>query len=590
MCLCNHDSDDIDFVEPLNKKKRTHKVFQYERTFENKNDAMAAVNEEETWSEHYKSSAESGIRAMMRCNKVKYRGDQCSAGIYLQFDATTDKVHLFRALNEHDHHQKMSLIYEMPPQTKQAIKEMFDIGVTKPKIILNNLMIKRIELPDDCKFKSYLKELRDEKFGATKINLAELKQWLQDNLTIPEDKSKPFVVDFNVNLEIKNPFFRFFVSTKLLLANAASSTKIHADGTYKLIWQGYPILQVGTTDMHRSFHPFGLCVCTSEKTDDYAFMFSAVKKGLKDVYKIDFNPDILISDAANSISNGFEAAFGKRDIHIMCWAHMRRNVSDNVSRFIKNKKQQNEVLLDVDKLQLSQSHTIFDKAAKLFIEKYEKVSTGFSEYFETQWLSSNRYWYEGAKHQTPSHNNALECANRLMKDEHTLRERFELGKFRVVLFTMIEKWSLAYVNGEKELHNSPEINLEKWTDGYNWAKSNAPMHVKENATQIFYKIPARIDENEIAFENEDWNSFDEFKTINFKYYNVSFAKPFTKNNWHDGKCDCATFFKTYTCEHVIGISLRMKFIKAPDEAKVIPLGQKRKRGRPAKAKGALVVQ
>lgn len=65
---------------------------------------------------------------------------------------------------------------------------------------------------------------------------------------------------------------------------------------------------------------------------------------------------------------------------------------------------------------------------------------------------------------------------------------------------------------------------------------------------------------------------------------------FDENNWMNGRCHCRNFFKEFICEHVIGIALRLKIVSAPNEAKIIPLGQKRKRGRPAKSKLALVVQ
>ncbi len=59
--------------------------------------------------------------------------------------------------------------------------------------------------------------------------------------------------------------FRFFVTTKRLLFNATISNKSHADATYKLIWQGFPCLIIGTTDMIRQFHPYGFAVCSNEK-------------------------------------------------------------------------------------------------------------------------------------------------------------------------------------------------------------------------------------------------------------------------------------------------------------------------------------
>jgi hypothetical protein len=58
---------------------------------------------------------------------------------------------------------------------------------------------------------------------------------------------------------------RFFVSTRRLLTTAPTSVNIHADATYKLFWQGFPILIDGTTDLDHHFHPFEMAVCTNEK-------------------------------------------------------------------------------------------------------------------------------------------------------------------------------------------------------------------------------------------------------------------------------------------------------------------------------------
>ncbi|CAF1186126.1 unnamed protein product [Rotaria sordida] len=43
-------------------------------------------------------------------------------------------------------------------------------------------------------------------------------------------------------------------------------------------------------------------------------------------------------------------------------------------------------------------------------------------------------------------------------------------------------------------------------------------------------------------------------------------------------------------EHIVGIAIRLKCCKPPPAAKTVPIGQKRKRGRPAKAKAALLIQ
>lgn len=576
-------------LEPPRKKSRTHSDYVFVRTFDSEKEVFDYLISE-NWSKYYQSSSEAGMRQMLRCPKVKFRGPQCAAKAYFLYDSTSTQIHFYKTVADHDHDQNINSVYEIPESTKNEIKNMFDLGVTRPKRILNNLMLKKIELPERRKLDSFLKELKKEKFGPSNINLIDLKHWLEDNLVIPIDKTKPFIVDFKLSLNENNPGFKFFVSTKQLLALATSASHVHVDGTYKLVWQGYPIIQIGNTDMHRSFHPFGLGVCTSEQSADYEFIFNAVTKGVKDVYGIDYHPNTLIRDGAHSIQNGFEAVFGDGAMGIMCWAHMRRKMVENMPKYIRNKKQRFELLDDLDMLQLSKNNETFDRAATLFVEKWRIVSADAMDYFTLEWLRKNRFWYEGVKVNTPSTNNAIEVANRIIKDEHTLRERFDLGQFRTVLFQMMESWSLAYVNGEKEFHNSPEIELKRWTDAYTWAKQNVCMKVTEEIDRVVYKIPNGIDTSATGVQNDEWNSFEDFKVKNFQSNYVIFPAPLTKHNWQEGVCDCSSFFKLYMCEHVLGISLRMKFVVAPDEAKALPLGQKRKRGRPARAKAALVIQ
>lgn len=85
-------------------------------------------------------------------------------------------------------------------------------------------------------------------------------------------------------------------------------------------------------------------------------------------------------------------------------------------------------------------------------------------------------------------------------------------------------------------------------------------------------------------------TFDEFKQKLGLSFTASFPKIETPDNWINATCDCANYFKLFMCEHIVGLALRKKLVTAPIEAKNVPLGMKRKRGRPCKAKNALVVQ
>ena len=62
------------------------------------------------------------------------------------------------------------------------------------------------------------------------------------------------------------------------------------------------------------------------------------------------------------------------------------------------------------------------------------------------------------------------------------------------------------------------------------------------------------------------------------------AKAWTKTNV------CPRFMKKNICKHTVGMEIWLGMCDAPAMAKTVPIGQKRKRGRPAKAKPALIRQ
>ncbi|CAF4975592.1 unnamed protein product, partial [Rotaria socialis] len=74
--------------------------------------------------------------------------------------------------------------------------------------------------------------------------------------------------------------FRVFISSVCLLNIASISSHINADATYKLVWQGFLVLIVGTTDLNKKFHPFGLAICSNEKTKDFEFIFNGIQIGM----------------------------------------------------------------------------------------------------------------------------------------------------------------------------------------------------------------------------------------------------------------------------------------------------------------------
>ena len=111
--------------------------------------------------------------------------------------------------------------------------------------------------------------------------------------------------DYVVDEDDKIKSINIFLTTKRLISfTTKSSNHIATDGTYKLTFNNNVIINVGTNDLDRQFHPFGCLVTTTENTEDYAFMFNAVKRLSKDLYQFDYEPTILLADARNnSITN-----------------------------------------------------------------------------------------------------------------------------------------------------------------------------------------------------------------------------------------------------------------------------------------------
>ena len=110
------------------------------------------------------------------------------------------------------------------------------------------------------------------------MNLGELAAWCLKNCKMPVDteelQDEPFVVCYSVYLgdEEELPVdheegdqFRFFYTT-LALIKKSSHCKIviQTDGTYKIVWQGNPLLLIGTSDFDRVFHPLGLSLNSRE--------------------------------------------------------------------------------------------------------------------------------------------------------------------------------------------------------------------------------------------------------------------------------------------------------------------------------------
>jgi hypothetical protein len=59
-------------------------------------------------------------------------------------------------------------------------------------------------------------------------------------------------------------------------------------------------------------------------TEDFIFLFNALRIGAEKIFGVTISPSVLICDASKSIQNAFKHAFGSETTSIMCWAHMKK--------------------------------------------------------------------------------------------------------------------------------------------------------------------------------------------------------------------------------------------------------------------------
>ena len=72
---------------------------------------------------------------------------------------------------------------------------------------------------------------------------------------------------------------------------------------------------IGTVDMKREYHPYGIMLTKTEDELDYQYLCQRLK-ALAALVEVNFNPTVLLADAAGAITNGCKSVFnlGKKKI------------------------------------------------------------------------------------------------------------------------------------------------------------------------------------------------------------------------------------------------------------------------------------
>lgn len=411
---------------PATKRQRRTVDFPSSRQFSSLSEAKRILKEQAMWQYKSTSTSSFGSKLIYLC---KFN-NKCSARcqIWLPNDST---VVILKSNDEHDHSPKK--LQGISPNTKKSIREAWNSGFKKPKEVLNFLREKQLKCPTVTQLNTFLLKLRSGD-GPRIVSIGQLEAYAIEKQTsiLPDD-----VYVLNSSFDYDKKSFSIFWTTDRLMSNLLMSDSVHCDATYKLNFHGFPVLLIGTTDRRKRFHPFGVALVNDESTESFKFIFGSLKK-----FNVDYVPSILIADSAPAITAAFESTFGSTFTRVHCWYHCKKNIDQRLKSIDLKKRQ--AVQKDLYQLQVAFTPQEFLIASKCFVAKWSADAEvlEFVNYFSAEYLEQRSNWYEGAAHFHPSHNNALEATNSVIKKEFTLRERLPLRKFIEATEAMTRSWSL----------------------------------------------------------------------------------------------------------------------------------------------------
>lgn len=133
-----------------------------------------------------------------------------------------------------------------------------------------------------------------------------------------------------------------------------------------------PLMVLRTVDRAKKFHPLVYACCSHERTLHYKFTFKYVRDAIKTHFDREFNPEVLIADAADPIRNAFYELYESAKLDIMCFAHVIRYYC---KRPFTSKCKKKLILDNIRKIQWCRLRSIFRIYVHLQLTMCKKATT-----------------------------------------------------------------------------------------------------------------------------------------------------------------------------------------------------------------------
>lgn len=288
------------------------------KKFESEKDAITFLKAQKTWSRKYTHDCSEGEKVYYRCTSAPRKGPQCKANLYLLRPHTTTTCEL-RSSGDHTHNENTEAGIKNDAIRAKVL--LLAKGHMKPIAIRDQLLAEFPEaiVPKIVSIRNLLNRKNLTRNNESVLSIGEMIRWIEKNMNIPETDLDAFVLNYECSeIGANDRFMRFIMTSKSLLRNGTRSHIIHIDATYKLIWNGFPVLVLGTSDKNRQFHLLAIGVSTNETQADYEFMLSSLKAGIEKHLNQNYAPSVLVSDAAAAIANAFNSIFPEsKNIKVM---------------------------------------------------------------------------------------------------------------------------------------------------------------------------------------------------------------------------------------------------------------------------------
>ena len=262
------------------------------------------------------------------------------------------------------------------------------------------------------------------------------------------------------------------------------------------------------------------------------------------------------------------------------------------AKTIKDADRRASFLADLNSLSNAGSEECFDNVVELFKVKWRAVpdATVALKHFEKEWLSERlTRFYRGAAEGFAMNNNGLESTNKTLKDTATLHEQMPILEFIPTMTQWIGIQSYRRnpdnINYVKIAEVPSELDTKDMTDGFSLCQAKTPFIKVDNHYISISKIvvPFTVDIARSAYRRyceSDYGTMNKYNSFQKYVHVISPTR----------RCNCYEYGRTSKCKHSTCVKIMIDHIAVPPEARTVPLGCRRKPGRPPMALGRYVVQ